>query len=183
MKNLLLLPLLLLSCTTEEIETSIETAEPEFRALMVQIRPTSNGSEDLTGLMTIHHSDKGMTIGGEISGLEPGEHALHVHQFGNCWEEDGTGTGGHFNPNGTKHGKRGESEYHDGDIGNIIADDNGVANFIFLDKNLDLDWLQSIVGRGIIIHAGADDYTSQPSGAAGPRVACGVIGILSPEDS
>ena len=112
-----------------------------------------------------------------LANASSGEHAVHIHATGDCSAPDGTSAGGHWNPTGVAHGKWGEGEFHLGDIGNMTVDDQGMGK-IELTTNLwemntgsDID----IVGKAIIVHAGADDFVSQPSGNAGARIGCGVI--------
>ena len=112
-----------------------------------------------------------------LANASAGEHAVHIHATGDCSAPDGTSAGGHWNPTGVAHGKWGEGEFHLGDIGNMTVDDQGMGK-IALTTNLwemntgsDID----IVGKAIIVHAGADDFVSQPSGNAGARIGCGVI--------
>ncbi|MCY3871581.1 MAG: ABC transporter substrate-binding protein [Gemmatimonadetes bacterium] len=112
-----------------------------------------------------------------LANASAGEHAVHIHTTGDCSAPDGTSAGGHWNPTGVAHGKWGEGEFHLGDIGNMTVDDQGMGK-IELTTNLwemntgsDID----IVGKAIIVHAGADDFVSQPSGNAGARIGCGVI--------
>ncbi len=112
-----------------------------------------------------------------LANASAGEHAVHIHATGDCSAPDGTSAGGHWNPTGVAHGKWGEGEFHLGDIGNMTVDDQGMGK-IELTTNLwemntgsDID----IVGKAIIVHAGADDFVSQPSGNAGARIGCGVI--------
>ena len=112
-----------------------------------------------------------------LANASAGEHAVHIHATGDCSAPDGTSAGGHWNPTGVAHGKWGEGEFHLGDIGNLTVDDQGMGK-IELTTNLwemntgsDID----IVGKAIIVHAGADDFVSQPSGNAGARIGCGVI--------
>jgi Cu-Zn family superoxide dismutase len=114
-----------------------------------------------------------------IEGLTPGEHGAHVHEFGDCSSPDGTSAGGHFNPFDQPHGGRDSAHRHVGDLGNVTAADSGVADADFADSVIALQGEASIIGRGMIVHAGRDDLTSQPSGAAGARIACGVVGISS----
>ena len=113
----------------------------------------------------------------EINHASAGEHAVHIHAKGDCSAPDGTSAGGHWNPTGVAHGKWGEGEFHLGDIGNLTANAQGMGK-IELTTNLwemytgsDID----VVGKSIIVHAGADDFVSQPSGNAGARIGCGVI--------
>ncbi len=112
-----------------------------------------------------------------LANASAGEHAVHIHATGDCSAPDGKSAGGHWNPTGVAHGKWGEGEFHLGDIGNLTVDDQGMGK-IELTTNLwemntgsDID----IVGKAIIVHAGADDFVSQPSGNAGARIGCGVI--------
>lgn len=112
----------------------------------------------------------------KVENLEPNsEHAVHIHEFADCSSEDGKSAGGHWNPTGHQHGKWGTEEHHAGDIGNIVADDKGMAT---LTMKTDMwcigcsDETKNIIGKGIIIHADADDFVSQPTGNAGGRVGC-----------
>jgi Cu-Zn family superoxide dismutase len=119
-------------------------------------------------------------ITGEISGLTPGTHAFHVHEFGDCSSPDAMSAGGHFNPEGKKHGDIHARERHVGDLGNIKADGTGRAMIEIRDREIKLSGPHSIIGRGLIVHADADDFKTQPTGNAGGRVACGVIGVAKP---
>jgi Cu-Zn family superoxide dismutase len=119
-------------------------------------------------------------ITGEISGLTPGVHAFHVHEYGDCSSPDAMSTGGHFNPEGKKHGDIHSRERHVGDLGNIKADGTGKAMIEIRDREIRFSGPHSIIGRGLIVHAAADDLKSQPAGNAGARVACGVIGVAKP---
>ena len=111
----------------------------------------------------------------QVIGLKPNqEHGFHIHEVGDCSSGDGMSAKGHFNPFGKPHGKGGDR--HAGDLPNLKADKGGRAKL-----TVDLDILTvtpgpaSVIGRGIIVHAQPDDYTSQPVGNAGARMACGVI--------
>jgi len=114
-----------------------------------------------------------------LEGLSPGDHAIHIHDTADCSSEDGKSSGGHWNPTGEPHGKWGNATgYHKGDIGNFTADDKG---FSVVNKTTN-EWCigcgdetKDILGKAIIVHQGVDDFTSQPSGAAGSRVSCGGI--------
>ncbi|HZT81037.1 MAG TPA: superoxide dismutase family protein [Gemmataceae bacterium] len=119
-------------------------------------------------------------ITGEVFGLTPGKHGFHVHQWGDCSSPDALSTGGHFNPEGKKHGGPHAKERHVGDLGNIVADESGKATIKITDKLITLHGAHSIIGRGLIVHAKEDDLKTDPTGEAGGRVACGVIGIADP---
>jgi Cu-Zn family superoxide dismutase len=112
-----------------------------------------------------------------VQGLKPGqEHGLHIHEVGDCSSGDGMSTKGHFNPYGKPHAHAGTPERHAGDLPSLKADKDGRAK---VDAMLDVIAVApgpgSIVGRGLIVHAEPDDYKTQPTGNAGPRIACGVI--------
>jgi Cu-Zn family superoxide dismutase len=120
-------------------------------------------------------------IAGDVGGLAPGSsHGFHVHEKGDCSAADGSSAGGHFNPAGNPHGSMDHGPHHAGDIDNIVADAQGVAhvNIHVPGVTLGTGAANDIAGRAIIVHADPDDYTSQPSGNAGKRVACGVITIV-----
>jgi Cu-Zn family superoxide dismutase len=112
-----------------------------------------------------------------VGGLTPGQqHGFHVHEAGDCSSGDGMSTKGHFNPTGKPHAHFSTPERHTGDMPSLQADSNGNAK---LDTTLDMMTLNpganSIVGRGLIVHAAPDDYKTQPTGNAGARIACAVI--------
>ena len=140
-----------------------------------RIRPTKGNK--VFGMLTLRQKDGHVLVSGRIRGLTPGEHGFHVHQFGDLRTNDGKSTGGHFNPGGHKHAGLDAKERHAGDLGNITADDEGVAKVSIKATGLSLF---SVIGRAFVVHGGKDDLKSQPSGAAGPRVGTGVIGIAGP---
>jgi len=102
--------------------------------------------------------------------------AVHFHEHGDC-SNMGENTHGHWNPTKENHGKWGSAAYHSGDIGNIQLDGKGHGTLsVTTDRwSIDTDNVKNIIGRGIIVHGGTDDYTTQPTGNSGPRVGCGVI--------
>ena len=132
---------------------------------------------EVAGRLEFSSVDGGIRITGEVTGLEAGsEHGFHVHETGDCSAPDGTSAGGHFNPATTAHGRVGQGEHHAGDSDNIVANDQGTAMVDTLLRGATLDQGETgIIGRGVIVHADPDDYTTQPTGNAGDRLACGVI--------
>lgn len=140
-----------------------------------------NGTEgnDVSGTVTFTKAEEGISISAELSGLAEGKHGFHIHQYGDCTAADGTSAGGHYAPDGDKHGSPTEDNSHDGDLGNIIANEEGDATLDITSSDIVMNGPKSIIGRGVVVHSGEDDFTSQPSGAAGARVACGVIGVAN----
>ena len=111
-----------------------------------------------------------------VQGLKPGqEHGLHIHEGADC-SGDAMGAKGHFNPHGKPHGKYDSANHHAGDLPSLKANKAGRGNV-----QVELDGISlrpgaaSIIGRGVVVHAGPDDYKTQPHGNAGARIACGVI--------
>lgn len=129
------------------------------------------------GVVTFTQVEAGIRVAADMEGLSLGGHGFHIHEFGDCSAADGTSAGGHFNPEGTEHGAPTGEQRHVGDLGNITADESGVARYEYTDTHIALAGPNSIVGRGVIVHAGEDDLATQPTGAAGARAACGVVGI------
>ena len=116
-----------------------------------------------------------------LSGLAAGPHGFHVHQTGDCGP-DSTGTpagaaGGHFNPLASVHGSPDTTaaRRHAGDLGNVEADAAGQAIGARVDSVLAFSGPTAVLGKAVVVHAGRDDLTSQPSGDAGARVGCGVV--------
>ena len=132
---------------------------------------------EVSGIVTFTKTDGGIKIVANFEGLTPGKHGFHIHEYGDCSRLDGKSAGGHFNPDGKKHGAPNSEERHVGDLGNLLANEKGKAYYEIIDSYISFSGPHSIIGRAIIVHAGEDDLTSQPTGAAGARVACGVIGL------
>jgi Cu-Zn family superoxide dismutase len=152
-----------------------QETEPSRAEAIVVLMPTEGN--DVAGTVTFTEVEGGVQVTADVTGLAPGDHGFHVHQLGDCSAPDGTSAGGHFNPMGMEHGGPDADVRHVGDLGNITADESGHATYSRVDPMLSLSGETSIIGRAVIIHAGTDDLTSQPTGAAGARLACGVIGI------
>ncbi len=153
---------------------------PDVDRAVCVLRGTA-GNESVHGVVTFEGRSGGVLVRARVEGLTPGEHGFHVHQWGDVDCPDGKCTGGHFDPFGEPHGAPDAPLRHVGDLGNLVAGPDGVADYERLDSRLRLEGPNSIVGRAVVVHAGPDDFSSQPSGAAGPRVAVGVIGIAPPE--
>ena len=144
---------------------------------IAEISPTEAGVSSVTGQAVFMQDGEDIMLTIDIQDASPGLHAVHIHATGDCSAPDGTSAGGHWNPTSEDHGRWGGDSFHLGDIGNIPVGSGGTGyierttDLWDLDNGSDLD----IVGKAIIVHAGEDDFTSQPSGAAGGRIGCGVI--------
>ena len=116
-------------------------------------------------------------VSGEVRGLKPNaEHGFHVHEKGDCSSGDGMSTGGHFNPSGAPQGNHGSGMHHTGDLPSLKADAGGVARFSFESSTIAVgSGITNVVGKGLIVHRDPDDYKTQPTGNAGPRLACAII--------
>ncbi|MCX6282227.1 MAG: superoxide dismutase family protein [Bacteroidetes bacterium] len=149
-------------------------AAPAQKAICVLYATLGNS---VSGTVTFTKVPEGVRIFAELSGLTPGKHGFHIHEFGDCSSPDGTSAGGHFNPSGSPHGAPMDMSRHAGDMGNIEADASGKAHLDYIDPHMSFDGPNSILGRSVIVHAKDDDMKTQPTGNAGPRIACGVIGL------
>ena len=167
----ILLIFLIIGCTPET-EYTEQTESPAVEKAIAVVH--SIGGSGVSGTVQFEASSGGVSVVAEFSGLEEGNHGFHIHQYGDCTAGDGTSAGGHFNPAGNEHSGPEATNRHMGDMGNINASTDGEASLSYTDGTITID---QIIGRGIIVHAGEDDLTSQPSGAAGSRIACGVIGV------
>ncbi len=149
------------------------TALQSATSIVVNVHGFQN--QDIRGTVTFTKVPNGIKIIADVDGLKPGKHGFHVHEHGDCSGHDGKAAGGHFNPTNSKHGGPDSSERHVGDLGNLVADDNGHAHYERIDALISFEGPNSILGKSIIIHADADDYVTQPTGNAGARIACGKI--------
>ena len=192
MKNyilrILLLCIIVVGCKTDKKEsmydsesemTDEESMEVEDEPMEVTFALESKSGSAVNGEVTFKQEDGKVTMMANLTGLTEGEHAIHIHEKADCSSDDGKSSGGHWNPTGQPHGKWGDEEgYHKGDIGNFNANAEGLAE---VSKTTD-EWCigcddenKNIIGKAIIVHEGVDDFSSQPSGAAGTRVSCGGI--------
>ena len=154
------------------------TAPGTITKAVALLLPTK-GSE-VKGRVTFTQDGSAVHVHAEISGLTPGEHGFHIHEFG-VWSEDGLAAGSHFNPTLAPHAGPDSPKRHVGDLGNVKANANGNATLDLDDKQLSFHGSHSILGRGLVVHAKADDLkTQQPPGNAGGRLAVGVIGVAKP---
>lgn len=150
---------------------------PSISKAVAILQPTKGNKAE--GRVTFTAEGKMVHVHADISGLTPGEHGFHIHEFG-VWSEDGMAAGGHYNPTAEKHAGHDTSKRHIGDLGNITANASGNASLDLDDEHLSFHGPHSIIGRGLVVHEKADDLKTQPTGNAGGRVAVGVIGVAKP---
>ncbi|HTA77879.1 MAG TPA: superoxide dismutase family protein [bacterium] len=140
---------------------------------VAELSPTKGNT--VHGEVKFIQKDGYVLIKAHVEGLTPGKHGFHIHEVGDCSAPDGSSAKGHFNPTHKDHGAPDAQDRHEGDLGNLNADANGVANYMRHDKVVQLSGDNTIIGRSVIVHGGKDDYKTQPTGNSGARVACGVI--------
>jgi Cu-Zn family superoxide dismutase len=162
-------------CVSVGVQADYHVHAPGATRAVSVLHPTEGHT--VSGTVTFERVNGSVYVSAEVHGLTPGEHGFHIHEHGDCSKPDATSAGGHYDPAGKPHGGPDAKKRHLGDLGNLVADADGTAIHTRTDSVIRLDGRNSIVGRAVIVHAGADDLTTQPTGGAGARVACGVIGI------
>lgn len=159
-------------------EEEVEEAPGPGVLGMVATAEMIDGEGNSIGEVVFTQTEEGVQVEGTITGQEPGPKGFHVHEFGECETPDFLSAGGHFNPEGHDHGEpeAPHDQRHAGDFGNIEFDEEGEANFSFVDDVITLgEGENDIVGKALIVHEQEDDLETQPTGDAGPRAGCGLI--------
>ncbi|HYC93677.1 MAG TPA: superoxide dismutase family protein [Thermoanaerobaculia bacterium] len=160
-----LLLLLLGACAS-----SMDTGPSATAALAPTSGQTAAGMVTLTQL-----ADGSVRVQAELSGVPAGVHGFHIHEKGDCGD-NGNAAGGHYNPLSTPHGAPNAETKHAGDFGNVTADASGRVSHSFTTRSITVEeGPTTAVGHAIILHANPDDLTTQPTGNAGARIACGVV--------
>jgi Cu-Zn family superoxide dismutase len=165
---------------SDEVEEAVEIAVEEVEETVISFQMEPKSDSNVQGMVKFVEKDGQVVMSATFSGLSPGEHAIHIHEKADCSSADGTSTGGHWNPTAEPHGKWGDAGgFHKGDIGNFLANEDGSAEVTFETDAWCIgcgDPSKDILGKAVIVHQGMDDFTSQPSGAAGARISCtGII--------
>jgi len=173
----LLSALLVTACVIVDAEsTGHEDRGTTADAPTASARLESKSGSSLTGTAVFTEVEGGVSVELRVQNTPPGWHAVHVHEKGDCSSDDGKSAGGHFNPTTTDHGSPHAPEHHLGDLGNLEVKPDGTGyHLVFMPGLTVSDGPTSVRGRAIIVHADADDLVSQPTGAAGGRIGCGVI--------
>ena len=154
--------------------TTPGTGGDEIHAV-AEIMPTSGN--EARGAIRLSGGNGTVKIAGSVTGLEPGAHGLHIHEFGDCSAPDASSAGEHFNPHDDPHGSPRDLEdaHHVGDLGNITVNEQGAAEIDVEDNEIELSGPESVIGKAMVVHSDQDDFESQPSGNSGARIGCGEI--------
>ena len=160
----------------EPISSPVIDAAPAVTA-STTLTPTMGNTAG--GQITFSPENGAARLRGMLTGLAPDSvHGFHVHETGDCSAPDASSAGAHFNPDGHPHGNAlADAPHHAGDIPNVTADAQGNANVDALIDGVGVASgdARDVVGKALVLHEKADDYTTQPSGDSGARIACGVI--------
>jgi len=166
----------LAGCETTSTPSASTAAESRAAPVtaMAQLKPTQGS----TAAGTVWFTQQGLRVNVrvQVSGLAPNqEHGFHVHEKGDCSSPDGMSTGGHFNPGGQPHGPQ-SAPHHGGDMPSLKADAAGNAQASFQIEGVSVaTGIDGLLEQGMIVHAKPDNYTTQPTGNSGARIACEVI--------
>ena len=173
-------------------EVAKPTSVPPASNSSALVDPGDANSQAVTKAVAVLHPTKGsktkgtikfqkagnaLQVTAEVTGLSPGKHAFHVHLLGDCSSNDGKSAGTHFNLKGSSKKPPSDIDHITGDLGDLDANKKGVAKKQVVLKDASFSGPFSVLGRSVIVHEKANDHKSPPIGAAGGRLACGVIGI------
>lgn len=154
-----------------------EAAAPDLVTARADLRDRDGRS---VGMATLTGTEHGVRIEVQVTNLSAGRHGFHIHENGRCEPPDFSSAGGHFNPTSQRHGMENPSGPHGGDLPNIVADKDGNGSLTTVNPYLSLgagapnDLLRD-GGTSVMIHAGPDDYFTDPAGDSGARIVCGVV--------
>ncbi|XP_078182507.1 superoxide dismutase [Cu-Zn], chloroplastic [Carex rostrata] len=161
----------------------VSKRSPVLVAALKKAVAVLKGTSQVEGVVTLTQDDDGpTTVSVRATGLTPGLHGFHLHEYGDT-TNGCISTGPHFNPNNLTHGAPEDEVRHAGDLGNIVANSEGVAEATIVDSQIPLNGPNSVVGRAFVVHEVEDDLgkggheLSLSTGNAGGRLACGVVGL------
>ena len=155
------------------IVAACATVAPGGPSAVADLAPTAGNAAK--GSVTFTQRGDKIAVAAKVSGLAPGQHGFHIHEKGDCSAPDGMSAGGHFNPFGKPHANPSVADHHAGDMPMLSADASGNATLDVVLDTITIGGAGDIVGRAVIVHKDPDDFTTQPTGNSGARVACGVI--------
>lgn len=154
-----------------------QPASEDMPQAAVAVLHGTQGNEDASATIRFTPQNGGLAYTTEAEGLAPGQHGYHIHLYGDCSSGDGKSAGTHFNLQGSSKNPPADIDRITGDLGNLDVGEDGSASHEGMIEGASLTGAKAVIGRGIIIHAKANDPSQPPIGAAGSRQACGVIGI------
>jgi|SRR5579862_1167966 len=167
------------SAATAAAPAAAATAPAGAPASAQAVLQPAKDTPGFSGRVIFYQAGSQVRVVADVTGVSPpGNHGFHVHENGKCERDPGKDfatAGGHFNPAGAPHACPDAASHHAGDLGNIVINADGSGHLDVTTSALSLSGATSVVGRAMILHAGTDDCTTQPTGNAGGRLACGVI--------
>ncbi|MBE0407408.1 superoxide dismutase family protein [Psychrobacter sp. AOP22-C1-22] len=161
----------------QTVEGQMQTGNPLNQPTLKSTINAVDGKKSEVGQVFLRPVDGGVQVYGKLMNLQPGKTvSLHIHETGSC-DAMGKAAGGHFNPDNNPHSNPDDMDGHAGDLPNLTANDDGVATINYVNKKISAaeGGKYSVNRLAFIVHGGVDDYTSQPAGDSGDRVACGII--------
>ena len=164
----------------QTIEGQLQTGNPIDQPTLQSVIKTTDASNREIGQVYLRPVESGVQVYGKLMNITPGKTvSLHIHETGSC-ANMGKAAGGHFNPDNNPHSNPDDMNGHAGDLPNLTANEDGVATINYVSKKIAATKTgkYSVNRLAFIVHGGVDDYTSQPSGDSGARVACGIIGTV-----
>jgi Cu-Zn family superoxide dismutase len=156
--------------------TTAPTSGPPTAAAALQLAPTQGNTAG--GMLSVTAEADGVRISGQLLALPPdAEFGFHIHEKGDCSAPDASSAGEHFNPANAQHGNPDSGAHHAGDMLNAKSDAEGNAQVDVKATGVTLGGGQpnDVLGKAVVLHEKPDDYSTQPSGNSGARIACGVI--------
>ena len=157
-------------------EPEAQAVEPTGEARRAVATLEAKSGSSLTGEAFFVPQSGEVSFEVHVENVEPGLHAVHIHESGDCSAADASSAGEHWNPTNEQHGRRDEGPHHLGDIGNMEVGEDGGSLSLSTDAwSLEDMGERSVLGKALVVHAGEDDFTTQPDGGAGDRIGCGVI--------
>lgn len=167
---------ILIGCTRVDEGMNEAIQDDPVRHAVAEIQPMNESG--VSGTVNFEEAGDYVKVTATVNNLGKGKHGFHIHEGLSC-----DSYGGHFAPEGADHGSPDAVERHVGDLGLLVAGDDSTARYERVDHVISFDGPHSILGHAVIVHEGADDYVSQPSGASGTVIGCGVIRVESePEE-